>query len=742
MIEGNWIAEGMLNQDDPFSDEYPTTIYHRSGELGDDTDTAEPSTKQLLGPDEPRSTDSMLTASTRQPRRNGVWKMVRSYCLIASLLAVLLILIIRRVVRDDDDVSRSIVLNQNSSVPTLAPVTLDLTSTQQPVAATLSTAVPTLGPTPTLQESIQPVKTQDTTTRLTPSPSTTAPTDSTPVPTTNMDVTSALAPTSGPTYSTTDEPTRQPILTDEPTISETDKGTSVPTDAPTSMTQSETDEPTVFVDEEDVESNPPSLPPSDLPSEYPSTMLSNLPSNFPSSLHSNNPSNPPSTTPTFLPSALPTSSPSLLPTTRELWGQSSYIANSNGDFGRSVAIRGNIMAVGMPGFDSVVIFARNETLAWNIQAIVSADSIPQNFGIDVALDHSEGTLVVGANSDDAGSAYVFTHSSNQNGEVEWIRQAKLSPSDGEIGDHFGTKVAICDDKILVGSPLDDNRRGTDSGSAYVFVRASNVFADTPLWSQQAKLIAGDGEYRDVFGLAVAIDGDTAVVGARLKDGVNEVDAGSVYVFSHSEDGAWTQETKLTAGSAEGFQAIFGASVGVSGDTIAVGSPFVSHNASEPGSVFIFERLDDATWAQEAVLSVEGGENNFGDSLALQGDTLVVGSSSGKAAFVYGRVFEETTTWILEAQLAASDVKNDARFGYRVGLDGEAVAVTAYNYEQGSLYVFERTSRNVPARTDEEFPDTCSAQAPSSVCKTDVDCCSGVCIINQCGGVDCAFGICA
>ena len=73
------------------------------------------------------------------------------------------------------------------------------------------------------------------------------------------------------------------------------------------------------------------------------------------------------------------------------------------------------MAVGMPGFDSVLIFARNETLAWNLQAVVVADNVPENFGIDVALDETQETLVVGANYDGAGTAYVFVRSLSGSG---------------------------------------------------------------------------------------------------------------------------------------------------------------------------------------------------------------------------------------------------------------------------------------------------------------------------------------
>ena len=113
MIEGDWIAERMLYQDDPFTDEFPGEV--SLSEANDENDT---STKQLLGPEEVRSTDNIFASFTRSSsrRRNGAWvASVRSYCLITTLLVVLLILVIRRVVQNNNNDSRVIV------VPTLAP---------------------------------------------------------------------------------------------------------------------------------------------------------------------------------------------------------------------------------------------------------------------------------------------------------------------------------------------------------------------------------------------------------------------------------------------------------------------------------------------------------------------------------------------------------------------------------------------------------------------------------------------
>ena len=118
--------------------------------------------------------------------------------------------------------------------------------------------------------------------------------------------------------------------------------------------------------------------------------------------------------------------------------------------------------------------------------------------------------------------------------------AKLTASDGAVYDAFGISVAISGDTAIVGAQGDDDN-GTDSGSAYIFIKNAGV------WSQAAKLTASDGAVDDFFGYSVAISGDTAIVGAWLDDD-NATDSGSAYVFVKPVSG-WadmTQTAKLTA----------------------------------------------------------------------------------------------------------------------------------------------------------------------------------------------------
>ena len=153
-------------------------------------------------------------------------------------------------------------------------------------------------------------------------------------------------------------------------------------------------------------------------------------------------------------------------------------------------------------------------------------------------------------------------------------------------DHFGSAVAIDGDTMVVGANRDDDK-SANSGSAYVFVRSGST------WTQQQKLTASDGYLDDNFGNSVAISGDTIVVGAE-RQGYNEL--GAAYVFVRSGT-TWTQQQKLAP--TLGFNPRFGRSVSIDGDNIAVGMPHDIHGNPPTffGSAYVFVR-GGATWTQQ------------------------------------------------------------------------------------------------------------------------------------------------
>ena len=144
-----------------------------------------------------------------------------------------------------------------------------------------------------------------------------------------------------------------------------------------------------------------------------------------------------------------------------------------------------------------------------------------------------------------GSAYVFAKPTTANGWADTIltETAKLTASDGAANDEFGISVAVSGGTIVVGAPVDES----DEGSAYVFVKRSRPLAGLTV-TAPAKLTASDGAANDEFGTAVAVDGDTIVVGAPGDDSGK----GSGYVFVKpgtgwaTENDTDTETAKLTA----------------------------------------------------------------------------------------------------------------------------------------------------------------------------------------------------
>ncbi len=326
--------------------------------------------------------------------------------------------------------------------------------------------------------------------------------------------------------------------------------------------------------------------------------------------------------------------------------------------------------------------------------VTADDAAPDDqFGSGIALSGT--TAVIGAHFDDVGanvdqgSAYVFTRTG-----TTWTQQAKLIASDGRLGDEFGYRVALAGETVLVGAHLLDDGPGTNRGSAYVFTRTGTT------WTQQARLMANDFIAGQEFGIAVALSGETALIGAHFDENPHP-GQGAAYVFNRSGTN-WTQQAKLTAeDGALGDH--FGNSVALSGDTALIGAHSDDVGlAVDRGSAYVFTRMGN-NWFQQANFVGVGGLANdlFGTSVALSGDTALVGSvlddvggnTNQGSAYVFTR---SGTLWTQQAQLTAADGAVDDWFGFTVALSGDTALVgsvlddVGWNVNQGSAYAYTRT----------------------------------------------------
>jgi hypothetical protein len=351
------------------------------------------------------------------------------------------------------------------------------------------------------------------------------------------------------------------------------------------------------------------------------------------------------------------------------------------------------------------------------------------FGFSVAI--SGDTAVVGARFEDsnatgingnqsdnsasaAGAAYVFV----RNG-AGWGQQAYLKASNAEVGDEFGYAVSISGDTIVVGAPLEDsNATGVngnqndnstpDSGAAYVFVRSGGV------WTQQAYLKSSNPDIADLFGWSAAISGETVVVGAWLEasnaTGVNgnqndnsAAVSGAAYVFTRSGS-AWSQQAYLKASNTDVSDS-FGFSVAISGDTIAIGAPFESSNATgvngnqsnntggSSGAAYVFVR-SGGVWTQQAYLKASNTDAGdlFGYAISISGNSVLVGAplessnttsingnQNDNSAAVSGAAYVFTRSgnaWSQQAYLKASNTDTADLFAWSVGISGDAIVVGA------------------------------------------------------------------
>ena len=370
----------------------------------------------------------------------------------------------------------------------------------------------------------------------------------------------------------------------------------------------------------------------------------------------------------------------------------------NDFFGFNVALSGDTAVIGATKVDDDIrgvdvgaayVFTRSGN-NWHQQAKLTADdgAAKDEFGGNVAL--SGDTAVIGAmfqddKGDNSGSAYVFTRSG-----TTWSQQVKLTAADGAEGDAFGQSIALSGDTVVIGAPHDDDK-GNDAGSVYVFTRSGTT------WSQQVKLTAADGVAGDVFGISIAFSGDTIVIGADLND-EKALNAGAVYVFTRSGS-SWSQQAKITA--ADGAETdIFGVRVALSGDTILISARRDDDDVMgiDAGSAYIFTRTG-TTWQQQIKLTASDGaaDDRFGRSVALVADTAVIGAmfqddkgDNSGSAYVFTR---SGTTWSQQVKLTAADGAEGDVFGWSVALSDDTAVITATRdddkgNESGSAYVFE------------------------------------------------------
>ena len=374
-------------------------------------------------------------------------------------------------------------------------------------------------------------------------------------------------------------------------------------------------------------------------------------------------------------------------------------------FGYSVAVSGDTAVVGTPGHGGMgansgaaYVFVHAGT-TWTEQAKLTADDAASGDRFGWSVGVSEDLIVVGAYAATeagvpSGVAYVFSRSG-----TAWTQEAKLVASDAEPEDRFGYSLAVSGNTVLVGAYGDDDA-GSDSGAAYVFVRSGST------WTEEAKLVAALGADDEYFGRSVALRGDRAVIGA---DGncTGEPASGAVFVFDRV-DTTWSAWPMLKADVPATYDR-FGRAVAVLGDTLVIGAPESNLNESQAGLSYVFV-LDGGTWVQRAELSPSdpGAQHRFGAAVAVGDDLAIVGSPGNDAGGVGGGAAylfcPDGTSWTETQRLTPSDPGPGEYFGHSLAVDWDVLLAGAYrrntaNPDAGSAVLYRMqalagaTSRN-------------------------------------------------
>ncbi len=321
--------------------------------------------------------------------------------------------------------------------------------------------------------------------------------------------------------------------------------------------------------------------------------------------------------------------------TNGAWSQQAYLKASNTEakdgFGVSLALAGDTLAVGAtgeasadgnqtdnnaPNSGAVYVFTRTNGV-WNQQAYVKSSNTEANDGFGESLALAGDTLAVGATGEssaatgvngnqrdnsalESGAVYVFKRTNGG-----WGQQAYLKASNTASLDWFGYSVALVGDTLAVGALFEasaatgvngdqGDNSALDSGAVYVFTRTGSD------WSQQAYVKASNTERSDLFGSSIALAGDTLAVGAFGEASANgnqtdnsAPDSGAVYVFTRTGSD-WSQQAYVKASNPGGFD-LFGSSIALAGDTLAVGAfgeastngNQTDNSAPDSGATYIF-----------------------------------------------------------------------------------------------------------------------------------------------------------
>ncbi len=361
-------------------------------------------------------------------------------------------------------------------------------------------------------------------------------------------------------------------------------------------------------------------------------------------------------------------------------------SSATGDeyFGVSMALSGDYLVVGASGESSgtgaVYVFRNIEGTWCQVQEITASDGEPgDGFGYSVDIDGN--TLIIGsimgdsagAGGDDVGAAYFYELQ-----ECTWTNEQKINASDYEVGTRFGESVSISGNRAFVGAA-----KWHSTGKAYYFEKDGGG-----VWDELADIEPDDGADGDVFGRAVCLSGNRALVGSEYGRNFDGVMTGAVYVYE------LTDQTLTATGGSSGAR--YGKSVDVDGNTVIVGAPLDDNAGTNAGAAYIYECSGDSCSQTQLLATGVSAEDEFGSAVAVHGNYAVVGACGDDADKGSVYVFRwDGNAWEQDGdRLIVGGAAGD-HFGCAVDILGNKILVGAYQAtttvsNSGAAYIFERS----------------------------------------------------
>ena len=347
--------------------------------------------------------------------------------------------------------------------------------------------------------------------------------------------------------------------------------------------------------------------------------------------------------------------------------------------------------------------------------LLAPDGQPgERFGLPVAV--TDDVIVIGAflrprvnaQTGATSTGAVLVYSRGEDGRVEETAPAVLTPPASHKATGFGRSLAVHGDTIVIGSQFRDYDR--DPENVYVFTKPDGGWASM---SNPAVLSEADFESTGRFGVSVAVEGETIVVGSDK--GRTRNDAGSTYVFTRPPTG-WTSTTtaaavRLTPPANRGSSEYFGFTVALRGGRIAVGSLFDDTEEVNSGAVFVFTRPDGGWMSTSTSVFLTSPDDNtqhhhFGTAIAIGQSYMAVGTpnADGREQFtgvvyVYDLSDGGGVATSTVRKLFAPDGREGDRFTVTsIAIDEERLVVGANGSDHqgdvdvGTAYIFERTDK--------------------------------------------------